>query len=69
LLAGDLEAIKNSYGLMYLSLYGDIDKLISFCQVQGFLAVSKDVFIYRQLVTFIDIINFRNICSCKKNAI
>jgi ABC-2 type transport system ATP-binding protein len=36
LLAGDLEAIKNSYGLMYLSLYGDIDKLISFCQVQGY---------------------------------
>lgn len=36
LLAGDLVAIKNSYGLMYLSLYGDIDKLISFCQVQGY---------------------------------
>ncbi|TDL62974.1 ATP-binding cassette domain-containing protein [Rhodococcus qingshengii] len=36
LLAGDLEAIKNSYGLMYLSLNSDIDKLISFRQVQGY---------------------------------
>ncbi|MBY0148044.1 ABC transporter ATP-binding protein [Neobacillus niacini] len=36
LLAGDLETIKNSYGLMYLSLYGDVDKLISFCQEQEY---------------------------------
>ncbi|MFP7298034.1 ABC transporter ATP-binding protein [Neobacillus niacini] len=36
LLTGDLDEIKNSYGLMYLSLYGDIDRIISFCHVHGY---------------------------------
>ncbi|MEH7014690.1 ATP-binding cassette domain-containing protein [Neobacillus niacini] len=41
LLAGDLEAIKNSYGLMYLSLYGDVEKLKTFCQNHHY-AYEKD---------------------------
>ncbi|MEC1524239.1 ATP-binding cassette domain-containing protein [Neobacillus niacini] len=36
LLTGELEVIKDSYGLMYLSLYGNVDKLKSFCQQQQY---------------------------------
>ncbi|MEO2076836.1 MAG: ATP-binding cassette domain-containing protein [Bacillus sp. (in: firmicutes)] len=31
LLGGELEAVKASYGVMYLSLYGDVEKLKGFC--------------------------------------
>ncbi|WP_413306767.1 ATP-binding cassette domain-containing protein [Bacillus sp. 1P10SD] len=32
LLGGELEAVKASYGVMYLSLYGDVETLKGFCQ-------------------------------------
>jgi ABC-2 type transport system ATP-binding protein len=31
LIGGELEAVKKSYGIMYLSLYGDVEKLKVFC--------------------------------------
>lgn len=35
IIAGDLTTVKNSYGMMYLSLFGDVSRLGAFCSANG----------------------------------
>lgn len=36
IIAGDLSSVKDSYGTMYLSLYGDVGRLVNFCSANQY---------------------------------
>ncbi|MEH7883892.1 ATP-binding cassette domain-containing protein [Bacillus sp. JJ1609] len=35
IISGDLTTVKNSYGMMYLSLFGEVSRLVTFCSANG----------------------------------
>lgn len=35
IISGDLSTVKDSYGMMYLSLFGDVSRLVNFCSTNG----------------------------------